>query len=84
MRYRDIPPYGLRLQPPLKAKLDEIVRQKKEEMPDWSLNAEISKRLEESFGKQPGVKEATDGELIDELIRRWGRDAVYIQLGKKE
>jgi hypothetical protein len=82
MKYRDIAPYGLRLQPDLKAKLDAVVQKKKSKTPDWSLNSEISQRLEESFAERNQLKDFTDGELIDELIRRWGRDGVYIRLGK--
>jgi hypothetical protein len=84
MKYRDIPPYGLRLQPELKAKLDAIVQTQKAKIPDWSLNSEISKRLDESLQARNELRQFTDGELIDELIRRWGRDAVYIQLGKQQ
>lgn len=84
MRYKDIPPYGLRLQPELKAKLDAIVQEKKKKTPDWSLNSEIVKRLEESLEVRSDLGQFNDGELIDELIRRWGRDAVFIQLGKNQ
>lgn len=41
---RNINPFGLRLQPELKAKLEEAARQNKR-----SLNAEISARLESTF-----------------------------------
>jgi hypothetical protein len=84
MKYKDIPPYGLRLQPDLKEKLDAIVREKKKKTPDWSLNSEIAKRLEESLQVRNDLAQFSDGEMIDELIRRWGRDLVCIQLGKKQ
>lgn len=82
MKYRDIKPYGLRLQPELKNELDAIVQEKKTNTPDWSLNSEIQKRLEESLQTRNDLAQFSDGELIDELIRRWGRDAVCIRLGK--
>ena len=84
MKYRDIPPYGLRLQPDLKAKLEAIVKEKKQQRPDWSLNAEIEERLANSLAARSELKDFSDGELIDELIRRWGRDGVYIQLGSEK
>ncbi|HJV75376.1 MAG TPA: hypothetical protein VJ654_14210 [Noviherbaspirillum sp.] len=79
-RYKDIAPFGLRLQPKLKEKLEEAAQGK----PKWSLNAEISKRLEESFEARSNLTQYSDGELIDELIRRWGRDRVYIKLGDEK
>ena len=51
---RNINPFGLRLQPELKAKLEEAAARQKR-----SLNAEISARLEESF-----LDEMEAGELI--------------------
>jgi len=42
---RNINPFGLRLQPDLKARLEEAAKQNKR-----SLNAEIAARLESSFG----------------------------------
>lgn len=78
MRYRDIPPYGLRLQPALKEKLDSIVAEKKSKKPDWSLNSEISERLENSLTPRTGLEDFTDGELIDECIRRWGKESVRV------
>lgn len=44
---RNINPFGLRLQPEIKAKLEEAAERNKR-----SLNAEISARLEESFSLQ--------------------------------
>jgi hypothetical protein len=78
-KYRDIIPFGLRMQPELKEKLEAAIQGK----PKWSLNSEIVKRLEESLQERHELAAFTDGELIDELIRRWGREAVYIQLGKR-
>lgn len=49
-----------------------------------SLNAEITDRLEQSLSQKRDLQDFTDGELIDELIRRWGREKLFIQLGAKE
>lgn len=83
-RYRDIKPYGLRLQPSLKSKLDEIVIEKQKTKKGWSLNSEIEVRLEEGLKEKRGLADFTDGELLDELIRRFGREAFIIQVIKKE
>ena len=77
-KYEDIVPFGLRIQDDLKDELKKAARGKKK----WSLNAEIEKRLEESFQARNELGQFSDGELIDELIKRWGRDAVCIRLGK--
>lgn len=78
MKYSDIVPYGLRMQPELKAKLQELASTK----PNWSLNAEIVDRLEKSLAERKELAAFTDGELIDELIRRWGRDRVLLRIGE--
>lgn len=78
MKYSDIVPYGLRMQPDLKKKLEEAASGK----PKWSLNAEIIERLEKSLTERHELGSFSDGELIDELIRRYGRKNVYIKLGK--
>lgn len=48
-----------------------------------SLNAEITERLEQSLVQKRELKDYSDGELIDELVRRWGRDHVLIRFGKE-
>lgn len=78
MKYSNIAPFGLRMQPELKKALEDIAKGK----PKWSLNAEIVERLDESLKTRQELAQFTDGELIDELIRRWGREAVFVQLGK--
>lgn len=47
------------------------------------MNAEIIERLEKSLAEKQGLADYSDGELIDELVKRWGRDQVFVQLGKK-
>lgn len=78
-KLQNISPYNLRLQPDLKATLERLARKASR-----SLNAEITARLEESLSTSKDLKDYSDGELIDELIKRWGRSAVYIQLGNKQ
>lgn len=65
------------MQPELKERLEKIAYGK----PKWSLNSEIVERLEQSLKERTKLEQFTDGELIDELIRRWGRDSVFIRLG---
>lgn len=74
MKYQDIVPFGVRLQPDLKKKLERAKPK------DRSMNAEIIMRLEQSFGIRKNIGEYSDGELLDELIRRWGRDAVAVSV----
>lgn len=74
-----INPFGLRLQPELKEKLEAMARK----VPH-SLNAEIVKRLEESLTARHSLSEYSDGELLDELIRRYGRDAIRVQIDIKK
>lgn len=79
-KQRNIAPFGLRMQPDLRRALEEAAQGK----PNWSLNAEIVKRLEESLAYRRELDAFSDGEMIDEITRRWGRDAVYIRLGREE
>lgn len=72
------------MQPPLKDKLDAIVIEKQKTDRSWSLNSEIETRLEESLMEKRALASYTDGELIDELISRFGRESVVIQVIKKE
>jgi hypothetical protein len=68
------------MQPDLKERIQQAAQGK----PKWSINSEINQRLELSFDARQDLDQFSDGELIDELIRRWGRDAVRIRLGKEE
>lgn len=77
-KHEHINPFGLRLQSDLKTRLEKAAQT----VPQ-SLNSEITGRLERSFQERHELSSFSDGELIDELIRRWGREAVYIQLGAK-
>jgi hypothetical protein len=76
--YKDINPLGVRFPAELKEKIEKSAARNHR-----SLNAEIVARMIEAYEKSSAVRDYTDGELIDELIRRWGREAVYIQLGKR-
>jgi hypothetical protein len=77
-KYQNIVPFGLRMQPDLKKKLEEVAYGK----PKWSLNSEIVSRLESSLEVRDELAAFSDGELIDEIIKRWGRDNVLIRLGE--
>ncbi len=77
--FKDLTPFGVRFPTDLKEKI-----QKSANKNTRSMNAEIIARVAESFDGRNELEQFSDGELIDELIRRWGRDAVYIQLGKKD
>jgi len=80
MKYKNIAPFGLRMQPNLRSKLEEAAAGK----PKWSLNAEIVERLEESLKTRHELGAFSDGELIDELIRRWGRERIFIRIGGEQ
>lgn len=76
--FKDIPPLGIRFPAALKEKI-----QKAANMNNRSMNAEIVARMTESFEGRNDLQVFTDGELIDELIRRWGRDAIKLSVEKK-
>jgi predicted transcriptional regulator len=79
MKFKDITPFGVRLPTELKDKLQKAANKN-----NRSMNAEVVARMAASFDARTALKDFTDGELIDELIRRWGRDAVYVRLGKDD
>lgn len=60
---RNINPFGLRLQPDLKARLEEAANENKR-----SLNAEITARLEESFSAKPDTA-ALEGRIAGMELR---------------
>lgn len=67
------------MQPDLKRKIEASAK-----LADRSINAELVARLESSFVFDLGLGAYTDGALIDELVKRWGRDACYIRLGEED
>lgn len=78
-KLQNITPFGLRLQPELKATLDRLAHASSR-----SLNAEITKRLERSLEPQiPDASTLTTGQLIDELIKRLGADSVKVHIDVK-
>lgn len=79
-KYRDIATFNLRMLPDLRKRLDDVVESTKKEKAKWSLNAEIEQRLEKSFSTHGDISAFSDGELIDELIRRWGREAIQLTI----
>lgn len=70
--------FNLRLQSDLKETLHFLARKNAS-----SLNSEMVDRLERSLTDKRDLRDYTDGELIDELIRRWGRGRVQIRLGEE-
>lgn len=77
--YKDINPFGFRIPAGLREKAESAAKAN-----DRSLNAELVARVRESFESRNELKDFSDGELIDELIRRWGRDRVQIKLGDEK
>lgn len=77
MKYRDITPFGVRFPDDIKEKIHKGANANRR-----SMNAEILSAVQEYYEGGGRLKTATDGDLIEELIRRWGRDAVFIRLGK--
>jgi len=77
MKFRDITPFGVRFPTELKNKLRAAADAK-----TGSINAEVVARIAASFGPDKPLKSFSDGELIQELIDRWGRDNIEIHLGK--
>ena len=80
MKIRDLAPFTIRIPPDLKESLQKIA----EEKLGGSLNSEILDRLTDSLKDKKELKDFSDGELIDELIKRWGRENVSIRLGEPE
>lgn len=74
-----IVPFGLRLQPELKARLEDAAAANSR-----SLNAEIAARLEASLQGRGDVSlpETSTGEIVNELLRRFPPNMVEIRLGQ--
>lgn len=77
MKFRDITPFGVRFPTELKEQIEKSAAKNRR-----SMNAEILAAMQAHYEGVHTLKDASDGQLIDELIRRWGRNAVYIRLGK--
>lgn len=69
-----IAPFGLRMQPELREKLEESAAKN-----GRSLNAELIARLESSFQTKKGLK---IDDLINELMGRFPPGRVEIRIGK--
>lgn len=65
---------AVRLPDELKAKITEAAKENRR-----SLNAEMLARLEKSFGRP--LADYSDGELIEELMSRYGRGELFIRVG---
>lgn len=73
--YKDITPTGIRFPTALKEKLQKAANKN-----ERSMNAEVVARVMESFEGRNDLKDFSDGELIDEFIRRWGKESITIRL----
>jgi molybdopterin converting factor small subunit len=77
--YKDINPFGVRFPAELREKIEQSATENHR-----SMNAEVIAQMLAAYKEKNNLVEFSDGELIDELIRRWGRDAVLIRLGKDD
>lgn len=77
--YKDINPLGIRFPAELR---DKIAKSAEENL--RSINAEVVAQMLAAYKEKTTLAEFSDGELIDELIKRWGRDRVSIRLGERE
>lgn len=73
--FKDITPFGVRFPVDIKEKLHKAANKN-----NRSMNAEIVDRIAESFEGRNDLKDFTDGELIDEFVRRWGRESINIRV----
>jgi hypothetical protein len=71
---RDTNPLAVRLPADLKTKITDAAAESRR-----SLNAEMVVRLEKSFGRP--LADYTDGQLIEELMSRYGRGELFIRVG---
>jgi hypothetical protein len=71
---RDISPFGLRIPDDLKTRLEDAAARNRR-----SLNSEMLARLEASFAGP--LDDYSDGELIAELMSRYGRGEIYVRVG---
>lgn len=74
----DINPFGLRMDEDLRKKVESAAKES-----GRSINAEIAHRLAQSFSAGE-LSAYSDGELVRELMDRYGRDQVKIRLGWDE
>lgn len=80
MKISELIPFTVRMPPALKEKIKGAAKTNL----GGSANSEIIRRLEESFGVRKELSDFTDAELIGELIRRYGRDGIFILVGKRK
>jgi hypothetical protein len=77
--YKDINPFGVRFPAELRKKVEESAA-----LNHRSLNAEIVAQMFDVYRSKSALSDFSDGDLIDELIKRWGRAHVSIRLGSKD
>lgn len=72
---RDIAPAGIRFPAELKEQLQKAAHKSQR-----SMNAEVVARIAESFEGRNDLRQFSDSELVEEVIKRWGRESVYFKL----
>lgn len=77
MATRDINPLHVRFPEELREIIENSAQANRR-----SKNSEILVALERYYARRSALEDFTDGELIDELIRRWGREAVKLTIEK--
>lgn len=80
MKFRDITPLQIRFPTALKEKIEESSKKNCR-----SMNAEVLAGMSEHYEndeKYKNIKNFTTGELLEELIRRFGPDGITIQIGR--
>lgn len=70
----DTNPLAVRMPADLKTQIVDAAKENRR-----SLNAEMLVRLEKSFGRP--LADYTDGQLIEELMSRYGRGELFIRVG---
>lgn len=74
---RDVTPFGLRMPPDIKAKIEESA-----ERHVRSINSEIVGRLVDSLDETARpLRSYSDGDLIRELLARYERGQISIRIG---
>lgn len=98
MKIRDLAPFTIRIPPELKERIKKAADEKlagsinseivKRLSDSFEVHDDIKKSLSlirEAYEDKTktAAQELTDGELIDEIVRRWGPDAIAVKVSPK-